>query len=99
MKDITSQNIERFVSFVDNAGKIAIVGHMKPDGDALGSTLGMYHYLKLCGKDDVRIIFPHRTQLYLNFLTDRESSKKIIIQIFSTWPHSSSKADIACKER
>lgn len=79
MKDITSQNIERFVSFVDNAGKIAIVGHMKPDGDALGSTLGMYHYLKLCGKDDVRIIFPHRTQLYLNFLTDRESSKKIII--------------------
>lgn len=79
MKDITSQNIERFVTLADNAQKIAIVSHMKPDGDALGSTLGMYHYLNALGKDDVKIILPHKTQFNLNFLIDKESSKDILI--------------------
>ena len=52
---------------------------MKPDGDALGSTLGMYHYLRLCGKEDIKIILPHRTQAQLNFLIDKELAKDIII--------------------
>ena len=52
---------------------------MKPDGDALGSCLGMYHYLRLCGKESISIILPHRTQAYLNFLVDKETSKDIII--------------------
>lgn len=79
MKDITPQNIATFTSMIEKSGSIAIVGHMKPDGDALGSCLGMYHYLKLCGKEKVSIVLPHRTQGYLNFLIDKEISKDIII--------------------
>ena len=79
MKDITPQNIETFISLTAKAQNIAIVGHMKPDGDALGSCLGMYHYLRLCGKESISIILPHRTQAYLNFLVDKEISKDIII--------------------
>ena len=79
MKDITSQNIETLVSFIEKAERIAIVGHMKPDGDALGSCLGMYHYLSLYGKQEIKIVFPHRTQLQLNFLIDKESRKDILI--------------------
>lgn len=40
------------------AGSIVIVGHVHPDGDCIGSCLGMYHYLK--GK------YPEKTiQVYL----------------------------------
>ena len=64
---------------IESSHRIAIVGHMKPDGDALGSCLGMYHYLRLCGKENISIVLPHRTQAYLNFLIDKEISKDIII--------------------
>ena len=79
MKDITSHNIDRFTSLVENAQRIAIVGHMKPDGDALGSCLGMYHYLSMYGKENTKIVLPNRTQAYLNFIVDKDSSKDILI--------------------
>ena len=79
MKDITPHNIATFTTLIEKAQSIVIVGHMKPDGDALGSCLGMYHYLKYCGKENVSIVLPHRTQAYLNFLLDKESSKDLII--------------------
>ncbi|MBR5499868.1 MAG: DHH family phosphoesterase [Bacteroidales bacterium] len=79
MKDITSHNIYTFTSLIKEAQSIAVVGHMKPDGDALGSCLGMYHYLSLYGKENVKIVLPHRTQAYLNFIIDKESSKDILI--------------------
>ena len=79
MKDITPQNIVTFVSMTEQSQRIVIVGHMKPDGDALGSCLGMYHYLKFCGRENVRIVLPHRTQAYLNFLIDKETSRDILI--------------------
>lgn len=79
MKDITSENIERFVSLIEKSDKIAIVSHMKPDGDALGSCIGLYHYLGLYDKDNICIILPHRTQAYLNFLIDKDTQKKLLI--------------------
>ena len=79
MKDITSQNIDKFISLISKAERIAIVSHMKPDGDALGSCMGMYHYLGMLGRQDRKVIFPHRTQLQLNFLIDKESRKDILI--------------------
>jgi bifunctional oligoribonuclease and PAP phosphatase NrnA len=30
---------------LDRAGAIAIISHINPDGDALGSSLALYHYL------------------------------------------------------
>ena len=32
---------------LENAGSVAILGHIRPDGDCLGSTLGLYNYLQL----------------------------------------------------
>jgi phosphoesterase RecJ-like protein len=31
---------------IGNAKTIGIAGHVRPDGDAIGSSLGMYLYLK-----------------------------------------------------
>jgi len=32
---------------LEDAGSVAILGHIRPDGDCLGSTLGLYNYLQL----------------------------------------------------
>lgn len=32
---------------LEGAGSVAILGHIRPDGDCLGSTLGLYNYLQL----------------------------------------------------
>lgn len=50
MKSINSDNIRKFDSMLSSAENIVIVTHMKPDGDAIGSSMGLYHTLKLYGK-------------------------------------------------
>jgi phosphoesterase RecJ-like protein len=36
---------------VKQAQKIAITSHISPDGDSIGSSLGLFHFLKALGKD------------------------------------------------
>ncbi len=47
--------------------KIAITTHHKPDGDAMGSTLGLWHILKSLGQD-VQVITPTDYADFLNWL-------------------------------
>lgn len=79
MTDITPCNIDSLISIINKAEKIAIVSHMKPDGDAIGSTSGMYHFLGLCGKEHRKIVLPHRAPGYLDFLYDKAMIKDTII--------------------
>jgi phosphoesterase RecJ-like protein len=79
MSDVTSYNIEKLVSLIETAEKIAVVSHMKPDGDALGSCLGMSSYLKACGKEYVKIVLPNRAPSYLNFLVDKDIAGDMLI--------------------
>lgn len=41
--------------------------HQKPDGDAMGSTLGLYHFLKVLGHD-VTVISPTNWASFLNWM-------------------------------
>ena len=38
-------NKQEIMSAIENAGRIAIAGHIRPDGDCIGSCLGMYNYV------------------------------------------------------
>ena len=38
---------------LDGAGSVVILGHVRPDGDCLGSALGLYHYLQI-SRPDIR---------------------------------------------
>lgn len=38
--------VNRIDSAVEKVSTVAISGHIRPDGDCIGSCLGMYHYLK-----------------------------------------------------
>lgn len=54
-------------STIGNAGRIAIITHQNPDGDAIGSALGLSHYLLSAGKQ-VSVIVPDAIPEYLHFL-------------------------------
>jgi phosphoesterase RecJ-like protein len=48
---------ERFRHLIDDAKRVVLTCHMSPDGDALGSSMGLAHVLRAMGKD-VRVITP-----------------------------------------
>ena len=50
------------------AHSIAIVTHIGPDGDALGSSLGLYHLLKTIGKETVAVITPNDFPDFLKWM-------------------------------
>lgn len=52
---------------VESAGRIAIITHQNPDGDAIGSALGLSHYLSSAGKQ-VSVVVPDAVPEYLCFL-------------------------------
>ena len=47
MKNIfKSESVSKFQKMLEESDKIVLTAHMRPDGDALGSTLGLWHLLK-----------------------------------------------------
>lgn len=52
--------------------KVVITCHQKPDGDAMGSTLGLYHYLTALGHQAV-VISPTNWAAFLNWMPGVDS--------------------------
>jgi len=57
-KIIAEDAIQKTRKYISNVDKIVIVTHTSPDGDAIGSSLGMYHFLEEMDKQ-VNIIVPN----------------------------------------
>lgn len=68
MKDITRNNIASLLRSIESAGRISIVSHAKPDGDAIGSSIAMYHFIELLGKSDKAIVLNDGGPGYLKFI-------------------------------
>ena len=66
-KVILQANIDKVETYFNRADKIVIVTHVSPDGDALGSSLGLYHFLSGQGKD-VRVIVPNAFPDFLRWM-------------------------------
>ncbi len=60
---------------IEQSGNIAVISHENPDGDAVGSSLALYHYLKKSGKKCF-VIMPND---YPDFLKWLPGSKDINI--------------------
>ena len=60
--------IENLLEEIGNAGSIGITGHVRPDGDCVGSVLGMYAYLTNVYKDAVIKIFLETPPSYFEFM-------------------------------
>ncbi len=66
-KIINQANIDLFAEFLKNSKKIVIVTHISPDGDAIGSSLGLYHFLVSQNKK-VDIIVPNAFPEFLRWM-------------------------------
>ncbi|WP_070138255.1 DHH family phosphoesterase [Crocinitomix algicola] len=64
----TPDKIEEFNHLVTAASKIIITAHKSPDGDSIGSSLALYHYLKN-EHENVVICHPDKAPHFLNWLT------------------------------
>ncbi len=65
------QSILEITSDLSTANNIVIVPHKGPDGDAIGSSLAMYHFLKGKGHD-VTVIAPNDYPDFLKWLPGQE---------------------------
>ena len=66
------------MKLIISSGNIAIIGHMKPDGDALGSCVAMFHFLGQCGVEKRHIIFPDAFPAYIDFITEGMEKESIL---------------------
>ena len=59
---------EKFNELLRQAESICVLGHISPDGDCAGSTLGVYNYIEnICEKDGLR----KKVKVYLEELSDK----------------------------
>jgi phosphoesterase RecJ-like protein len=58
-KIIREEEIQKAKKYVEKGNKFVIITHITPDGDALGSSLGLYHFLNRFGKDNASVIVPN----------------------------------------
>ncbi|SFU43519.1 phosphoesterase RecJ domain-containing protein [Pustulibacterium marinum] len=69
MNTIDTKKVEELLS---TPQKIAIIPHKNPDGDAIGSTLGLYHYLKLKGHEPI-VVSPNDFPHFLKWLPEEDT--------------------------
>ena len=68
-------DIQGVKKLLANPKKIIITSHRNPDGDAIGSSLGLYHYLIQLGHQ-VSVAFPSEFPTIFEWMPD---SEKILI--------------------
>lgn len=66
-KVIEQSKIDHFTKWFDRADNVVIVSHVAPDGDAIGSSLGLWHFLESQGKN-VNIIVPNAFPDFLKWM-------------------------------
>lgn len=84
---MTKQDITSIKTLLSIKKNIVIVPHKNPDGDAIGSTLGLYHFL-LKNNHNVQVIVPNDYPSFLKWIpgensilkhdTDTENCDKLI---------------------
>lgn len=87
MRQISTSVSEEILVLLKNNPKIVITSHHNPDGDAIGSSLGLFHILKDLGLN-TSIVIPNEIPSFLNwmpgakeitrFSKQKEAAQKII---------------------
>ena len=65
-------DIQELKQLLTQPRRIVIVTHARPDGDAVGSSLGLYHYLMVRGHD-VRVVVPNAYAEFYRWLPGEET--------------------------
>ncbi len=65
-------NYQALAQLLDQNPEIVITSHRSPDGDALGSSLAMYHFLQQRGCTQVQVVLPDAFPPFLNWMKDSD---------------------------
>lgn len=74
-KIFKEKSIDEFKTLLDDTNNPTIITHISPDGDAIGSTLALYHYLKTLNVN-ATIVVPNSFPTFLKWM---DGSEDIII--------------------
>lgn len=72
---MNKEDIASIKQLLSTKKKIVIVSHKNPDGDAIGSTLGLYHYL-LKGNHQVHVLVPNDYPTFLKWIPGNDTVLK-----------------------
>lgn len=75
-KIIKEEEIQKAKKYVEKGERFVIVTHVSPDGDALGSSLALYHFLLAYGKDNVAVVVPNDFPAFFKWMP---GNKEVII--------------------
>lgn len=67
-KIIAEDKIQKAKKYIEKGENFVIVTHVTPDGDALGSSLGLYHFLLEYGKENVTVVVPNDFPQYYKWM-------------------------------
>ncbi|MBO4917386.1 MAG: DHH family phosphoesterase [Bacteroidales bacterium] len=76
---VTADKIIRLGKMLEDSGRVAVVTHTRPDGDAIGSSAAMVYRLVCEGRRDARLIIPNGMPDFLGFIT-RECCPGLVIR-------------------
>jgi len=79
MQNQLQLNFKQIKNLISNSKNICIVTHFNPDGDAIGSSLGLYHILLEMGKV-VNVVTPNEYPEYLIWLPANHNIVKYSLQ-------------------
>ncbi|MDR1527033.1 MAG: bifunctional oligoribonuclease/PAP phosphatase NrnA [Dysgonamonadaceae bacterium] len=74
-KIIPENSIQKSKKIIEHCNKIVIITHVSPDGDAIGSSLALYHFLLEWGKE-VNVLVPNN---FPGFLKWMDGAKDIVV--------------------
>ena len=75
-KIFEDKDVHKLETYFNKGERFVIITHITPDGDALGSSLGLYHFLSVMGKESVNIVVPNDFPSFLKWMP---GSKEIVI--------------------
>ena len=70
---IDNIQVQRVGTLINNAQRIAVISHISPDGDAMGSSHGLMHWLRSIGKT-AQVILPNAAPDFLMWLPGVETT-------------------------
>lgn len=70
-KIISQENVDAVKQIVGDGNRFVVLAHKNPDGDAVGSTLALCHYLRSVGKEAV-VVLPNAFPVFLSWMPDAD---------------------------
>lgn len=65
---INPQKVDQIINHINSSKKIVITTHLSPDGDAIGASLALYHFIKNRG-GNVMVLVPNSFPYFLKWMS------------------------------